>query len=100
MEQPPSEQQLQIDIDDQTSRGAYANLAMIGHSDNEFVLDFIFLQPQNPRAKVVSRVVTSPAHAKRLLWALKDNVDRFEARFGAIKLAEAPSVPPKGDIYQ
>lgn len=93
--------QIQIDIDDATSRGHYANLAMVGHSDNEFILDFIFLQPQNPRAKVVTRVITSPAHSKRLLWALKDNVEKYEARFGAIKAGEPSEAPVKlGGYYQ
>jgi hypothetical protein len=76
--------EVQVEIDDATAQGMYANLAMIGHSDNEFVLDFIFLQPQTPKAKVRSRIITSPAHAKRLLAALQDNIARYEARFGAI----------------
>ena len=77
--------EVQIEIDDVTAQGAYSNLAMITHSENEFILDFIFVQPQAPRAKVRSRVLVSPAHAKRLLAALKDNIIKFETKFGEIK---------------
>ena len=77
--------EIKIEIDDQTSNGAYSNLAMISHTDSEFILDFIFVQPQYGKAKVRSRVITSPAHAKRMLAALKDNIAKFEAQFGEIK---------------
>jgi hypothetical protein len=77
--------EMQIEIDDATAQGAYSNLAMIAHSDSEFILDFIFVQPQAARAKVRSRVLVSPAHAKRLLAALKENISKFEAKFGEIK---------------
>ncbi len=87
--------EIQIEIDDQTAQGVYVNLAMIGHGEGEFVLDFIFLQPQNSKARVMSRVLTSPTHAKRLLGALQDNIRKYEARFGEIKteLPAAPSAP-------
>jgi len=77
--------EIQIEIDDLTAQGVYSNLAMISHSDSEFILDFIYVQPQAPRAKVRARVLTSPAHAKRLLAALKENIAKYEARFGEIK---------------
>jgi len=77
--------EIQIEIDDVTAQGAYSNLAMITHSDSEFILDFIFIQPQAPRAKVRARVLTSPAHAKRLLAALQDNISKYETKFGEIK---------------
>jgi len=91
----PQELQNQIDIDEATARGTYTNLALISHSETEFVMDFIFLQPQNPKAKVLARVVSSPAHAKRLLYALKDNLEKYEVRFGAIRAdpVETPSKP-------
>jgi hypothetical protein len=69
---------------------------MIGHTENEVVLDFIFLQPQAPKAKVRSRIITSPGHAKRLLAALQDNIAKYEAKFGPIKTAVAP--PDGGKI--
>jgi hypothetical protein len=77
--------EIQIEIDEVTAQGAYANLAMISHSESEFILDFIFMQPQNPKARVRNRVITSPIHAKRILSALKDNVAKYESRFGEIK---------------
>lgn len=76
--------QIQIEVDENTSQGVYTNLAMIGHSENEFIIDFIFVQPQGQKAKVRSRVITSPAHAKRFLAALKENIEKFEAQFGPI----------------
>ncbi|MFH1368690.1 MAG: DUF3467 domain-containing protein [Elusimicrobiota bacterium] len=79
--------EIQIEIDDSTAQGVYVNLAMIGHSENEFIIDFIFMQPQNPKAKVRSRIITSAGHAKRLLAALQDNIKKFESRFGEIKVA-------------
>ncbi|HVA66893.1 MAG TPA: DUF3467 domain-containing protein [Elusimicrobiota bacterium] len=89
---PAPQPQLKIEIDDATARGAYANLALITHSETEFVLDFLFLQPQSPKSKVLARIVSSPVHAKRLLWALKDNIEKYEARFGAVPAGEpAPS---------
>ena len=81
--------EIQIEIDDAAAQGIYTNLAMIGHSENEFIIDFIFLQPQAPKAKVRSRIITSPGHAKRLLAALQDNISKYEARFGEIKMPVA-----------
>jgi len=78
---------LEIQLDEETAQGVYANLAVVNHNDNEFVLDFIFVQPQAPRAKVRSRVITSPSHAKRMLLALQENVARYEKLFGVIEPA-------------
>ncbi len=83
--QPPAGPQLQIEIDDVVARGIYTNLAMISHAPSEFLLDFLFLTPQQPKAKVLARIISSPGHTKRLLLALQDNVKRYEARFGEIK---------------
>lgn len=85
-----AEQQIPIEIDNQTAGGVYSNVAVISHSENEFVLDFILAHP--PKGKVNARVITSPGHAKRLLRALQENIQMFEKQFGAIK--EAPE-PPK-----
>jgi len=83
---PGQVQQLQVEVDDQTAQGVYSNLAMISHSETEFILDFIFVQPQVGKAKVRSRIITSPSHMKRLLMALEDNIKRYEQRFGEIKV--------------
>jgi hypothetical protein len=83
--QPPAGQQIQIEIDDLVARGFYTNLAMISHTESEFLFDFVFLTPQQPKAKVLARVISSPGHTKRLLLALQDNVKRYEEQFGEIK---------------
>lgn len=77
---------LQIQIDDDVAQGAYVNMATVTHSPTEFVFDFIFVQPQQPRAKVRSRIITSPQHAKRFLLAMQENLRRYEERFGTIPL--------------
>ena len=84
---PPSgaDPQIQIDLDEVTAQGAYCNLVLINHNENEFVLDFAYLQPAAPRARVRSRVISSPRHTKRLLRALELNVRRYEERYGKIE---------------
>lgn len=89
------EGQLQVEIDEATARGVYANLALITHSETEILLDFLFLQPQTPKTKVLSRIISSPLHAKRLLWALKDNIEKYEARFGPIEAGPERAPAPK-----
>ena len=99
MEQKPGP--IQVDIDDATARGVYSNLALITHSETEFLIDFIFMQPGAPKAKVLTRIVSSAVHAKRLLWALKDNIEKYEARFGAIAAGEGPDqAPAPSGLYQ
>lgn len=78
--------QIQIDLDDAVAQGHYANLVLINHTDNEFTLDFCYLQPSAPRARVNARVISSPRHAKRLLHALEANIRRYEERFGTIEV--------------
>jgi hypothetical protein len=85
--------QLQIELDEQTAQGAYCNLAMVNHTPTEFTMDFIYVQPQLPKAKVRSRIITSPQHMKRLLLALQDNIARYERSFGPISLANLPEGP-------
>lgn len=80
--------QLQIQIDEDVANGQYVNMALLNHTDAEFTLDFVYVQPQQPKAKVRSRVITSPKHMKRLLLAMQDNIARYEARFGPIVLGE------------
>ena len=91
--------QIQIEVDDAIAQGLYANLAFLSHSETEFVLDFIFLQPQVPKAKVRSRIITSPTHAKKLLAALTDNINKYESRFGKIQETSPLSADPKIGFY-
>jgi hypothetical protein len=79
---------IQLQIDERTAMGKYANLALVNHSENEFVLDFAFLQPGAPQAKVISRLISSPRHTKRFLQALQKNIERYEERFGEITITE------------
>jgi hypothetical protein len=81
---PPGAQQIQIDLDEATAQGMYCNLVLINHTDGEFVLDFAFLQPSGPQARVRARIVSSPRHTKRLLRALENNIERYEERYGKI----------------
>lgn len=85
--------ELMIEIDDQTAQGVYVNLAMIAHSETEVIFDFIFVQPQAPKARVRSRIVTSPQHAKRFLTALQDNIRKYEEKFGEIKITATENKP-------
>ncbi|MEK7389496.1 MAG: DUF3467 domain-containing protein [Elusimicrobiota bacterium] len=94
-----NQQPLQVEIDEPVARGIYTNLALITHSETEFLLDFLFLQPQTPKTKVLTRLVSSPVHAKRLLWALKDNIEKYEARHGTIPAGETPA-PGRAGVYQ
>ena len=95
--QPPGPKaappRLQLQVDDDVAQGVYSNLVLINHTENEFLLDFAFLQPGNPKAKVVARIISSPKHTKRLLRALQKNIDRFEERFGEIDVGEGGDEP-------
>jgi hypothetical protein len=77
--------QINIELSEEVAEGIYSNLAMIAHSNSEFVIDFIRLMPGVPKARVKSRVIITPEHAKRLLSALKDNIEKYESTFGPIK---------------
>ncbi len=85
--QPPGKQvQIQIQLDDDVAQGIYANLALVNHTETEFTIDVMYLQPQQPRAKVRARIISSPKHTKRLLLALQENMRRYEERFGTVDL--------------
>ncbi|MBN9482417.1 MAG: hypothetical protein BGO70_17715 [Bacteroidetes bacterium 43-93] len=93
MENPQAEQQLNIELSEEMADGSYANLVVITHSFAEFVFDFVNVMPNVPKAKVKSRIVMTPQHAKRLMRALVENVKRFEAQHGPIKEQEATTMP-------
>ena len=82
--EPGKPVQLQVEMDDATAQGLYSNLAGVTHSETEFVMDFLFLQPSQPKAKLRARVISSPVHTKRFLAALMENLKRYEERFGTI----------------
>lgn len=88
------EVQLNIELNDEIADGTYVNLAFITHSFAEFVIDFINVMPNAPKAKVKSRIVMTPQHTKRFMKALIENLKRFEAQHGIIKDQEEPTVLP------
>lgn len=89
-----NQNQINIELPEDVAEGTYSNLAMIAHSNSEFVIDFIRMMPGMPKAKVQSRIVLTPEHAKRLLMALKDNLDKYEDNFGPVKsTGEGPKFP-------
>ena len=85
--------QLNIEISEEVSEGAYANLAIITHSHAEFVIDFVNVMPGTPKSKVKSRIILTPFHAKRFMKALTDNVKKFETANGTIQDMEAVEIP-------
>ncbi len=80
----PGRGELNIELSADTAEGTYSNLVMITHSPEEFILDFIRMVPGVQKAKVKSRIIITPQHAKRLLAALADNIERYEQAHGAI----------------
>lgn len=92
-------QQINIELGEKEAEGIYSNLAIITHSPAEFIIDFTRIVPGVPKAKVHARIITTPQHAKMLLNAIKDNIEKFEKRFGEIQIESAPNqhfgfVPP------
>jgi hypothetical protein len=89
----PRPNQLNIEISEEVADGVYSNLAIITHSNSEFVLDFVRVMPGVPKAKVRSRILLTPQHAKRLMRALADNIGKFEQVHGAIRESDMPEIP-------
>ena len=92
-DRPSNEQKINIEVDEKTADGTYSNLAIINHSISEFIVDFIALMPGAPKAKVKSRIILTPEHAKRLHKALGDNLQRCEQANGKISVQEQPPIP-------
>ncbi|HEX7584954.1 MAG TPA: DUF3467 domain-containing protein [Prolixibacteraceae bacterium] len=95
-DQKNNNNQLQIELTEEIAQGTYSNLAIITHSSSEFVLDFVRVMPGIPKANVKSRVILTPEHAKRLLLALQENIQKYEAVNGTIKNVRGhdPFIPP------
>ena len=92
-DQNPQQGQINIELDENTAEGIYSNLAIINHSNTEFVLDFVNIMPGVPKAKVKSRIILTPQHAKRLVKAIAENIQRFESVNGKIVESEQPAIP-------
>ncbi len=87
MDDKNKQNQINIELTDETGQGIYANLAVITHSSSEFVLDFVRIMPGLPKAKVQSRIILTPEHAKRLMGALQENISKFESVNGPVKIS-------------
>ena len=85
--------QINVELDESVAEGIYSNLAIINHSQSEFVVDFITIMPGVPKSKVKSRIILTPQHAKRLVKAMSDNVRKYESQHGEIKDFEQPPIP-------
>jgi len=90
--------QLNIELNEEVAQGVYSNLAIITHSSSEFVVDFVRVMPGIPKAGVKSRIILTPEHAKRLLLALQDNLSKYEAQNGPIRMSHGfdQQMPPMG----
>lgn len=86
MNQAPQPQQINIELGEKEAEGIYSNFVLISHSPAEFVMDFTRMVPGVPKAKVYARIIMTPQHAKALLKALTDNIEKFEKEFGDIKV--------------
>lgn len=92
-ENNPAPNQLNIEISEEVAEGQYANLAIITHSHAEFVVDFVNVMPGTPKSKVKSRIILTPQHAKRLMRALTENIQKFESSHGPIQDIEEIQLP-------
>lgn len=86
-------QQIQIQVNEKVADGEYANLAIITHSGAEFVLDFVRVMPGSPKANVQSRIIMTPSHTKALMRALEQNITKYEAEHGEIKMPDPMAFP-------
>jgi len=93
MEEKKNKNQINIELKEDIAQGLYSNLAIITHSNSEFVIDFVRIMPGIPKAEVKSRIILTPEHAKRLLFALQDNIAKFESAHGPIKKLEGKQDP-------
>jgi hypothetical protein len=101
--QDDNQNQLNIELSEEVAQGTYSNLAIITHSPSEFVVDFVRVVPGVPKAQVKSRIILTPEHAKRLIKALQDNIQKYESLYGTIQIqggyepvSSAPFGSPKG----
>ena len=89
----PAQVNINIELPEEVAEGIYSNLAIITHSNSEFIIDFIRIMPGVPKAKVKSRILLTPQHAKRLMKALKDNLSKFESVHGTVEDTEVNAIP-------
>jgi hypothetical protein len=88
-----TDKQLSIELSEEVAEGVYSNLAIISHSNSEFIMDFVNIMPGIPKAKVKSRVIMTPQNTKRLIYALNENIKKFEQIHGSVKMDNNPNTP-------
>ena len=93
--QAPQSQQLNVKIDEKISEGVYANFLMVVNNQSEYILDFGRLVPGVKEAKIFSRVITTPQHAKQFIMTMKQNLDMYEKQFGEIKIPKQQNLEHK-----
>ena len=93
MSEEKKQEGLNIELTEEVAEGTYSNIAIINHSPSEFIVDFIQMMPGVPKAKVKSRIILTPQHAKRLMNALNDNISKFQSQHGEIK-----DIDPTGGV--
>lgn len=93
-QQQKKQGQINIELSEEVAEGIYSNMAIITHSPSEFIVDFVKMMPGTPKAKVKSRIILTPQHAKRLFRALKDNITKYESIHGTIKEPAGEPLPP------
>lgn len=93
MEDQKKEKRLDIELSEDVAQGNYVNMAIISHSSSEFVIDFTQIMPGVPKAKVKSRIILTPQHAKRLMRAINENIQRYESMHGTIN-EPSENMPP------
>lgn len=94
--EPNQGKEININLSEEIAKGSYSNLAIITHSSSEFILDFARMLPGVPKAEVTNRIIMTAEHAKRLFMALSDNIAKFEAQYGDIKLNNTKGTIPMG----
>ncbi len=94
MEEKINENHFNVELSEEIAEGTFTNLSLISHSNAEFILDFIRFMPGVPKAKVKSRLILTPDHAKRLMYMLQDNIEKYESINGKIKIDEDSGTLP------
>jgi hypothetical protein len=100
MAAPGEQVQVQIKADEKELLGQYSNLVVVHHNAEEFTLNFIYMFPTVPHGKLVASLIVSPAHAKRLMRALQENLSRYEAQFGTLPEGPGPGPEPNVGFVQ
>src|ERR1700689_5532142 len=92
----PQKAQVQIKADENELLGQYSNLVVVHHNAEEFTLNFVYLFPTLLQGKLVASLIVNPAHAKRLMQALQENIGRYESQFGKLPEGPGPATEPTG----